>query len=358
MILDESFNPKRIKEFRDKFQKLDTIILEKMIYAMYLLEKMQNEGLDFIFKGGTALAILYNEPKRFSIDIDIMTERTIEELESCFDRIIKDSRFTNFILDEDRSYKKGIKKAHYFFVFNSNIEKKESHIMLDVIYVPNFYKKIITKPIKSIFLDTDDKDTMIKVPSFESITGDKLTVFAPSTSGYLYNQGLELQIMKQLFDIGYLFEEIKDIEEVAFVFSEKVKVLNEYFNLDFTQEKILDDIIQTCLLLSKRGVHLSGIENEKYNELVRGVDQMNNFLIKRPFHQDIAIDFSARVALIANKIFYKDFTQPESLDKEAKTAKYLIDNPKYNFLNKLKNLPGVRPLFYWYQFVKLNEKYE
>lgn len=358
MILDASFDPKRIKEFRDKFQKLDTIILEKMIYAMYLLEKMQSEGLDFIFKGGTSLAILYNNPKRFSIDIDIMTERSIEELESCLDRIIRDSRFTNFILDEDRSYKKGIKKAHYYLIFNSSIEKKESHIMLDVIYVPNFYKKIITKPIKSIFLDTDDNDTMIKVPSFESITGDKLTVFAPNTSGYLYNKGLELQIMKQLFDIGYLFEEIKDIEEVALVFFEKVKVLNEYFNLDFTQEKILDDIIQTCLLLSKRGVHLSDIENEKFNELVRGVDQMNNFLIKRPFHQDIAIDFSARVALIANKIFYKDFTQFEVFDEEAKTAKYIIENPKYIYLNKLKKLPGVKPLFYWYQFVKLTEKYE
>jgi len=230
--------------------------------------------------------------------------------------------------------------------------------MLDVIYVPNFYKNIILKPIKSIFIDTDDNDTMIKVPSFESITGDKLTVFAPNTSGYLYDQGLELQIMKQLFDLGYLFEEIKDIEEVAIVFSEKVKVLNKYFNLDFTQEKILDDIIQTCLLLSKRGVHVSGIENDKFNELVRGVDQMNNFLIKRPFYQDIAIDFSARVALVANKIFYKDFTQFESFDEEAKTVKYLIDNPKYNFLNKLKNLAGVKPLFYWHQFVKLIEKYE
>ena len=358
MILDESFNPKRIKEFRDKFQKLDTIILEKMVYAMYLLEKMQNEGLDFIFKGGTALAILYNEPKRFSIDIDIMTETSIDELESCLDRIIKDSRFNNYNLDEDRSYKNGIKKAHYYVTFISNIEKKESHIMLDVIYVPNFYKNIIMKPIKSIFLDIDDNDTMIKVPSFDSIMGDKLTVFAPNTSGYLYNRGLELQIMKQLFDVGYLFEEIKDFKEVALVFFEKVKVLNEYFNIDFTQEEILNDIIQTCLLLSKRGVHLSDIENEKFNELGRGIDQMNNFLIKKPFHQDIAIDFSARVALIANKIFHKDFTQFESFDEEAKTAKYLIDNPKYNFLNKLKNLPGVRPIFYWYQFVKLTEKYE
>jgi predicted nucleotidyltransferase component of viral defense system len=54
-----------------------------MIYALYLLEQLQLSGLDFIFKGGTSLILLMKEPKRFSVDIDIIVSPKIskEELE-------------------------------------------------------------------------------------------------------------------------------------------------------------------------------------------------------------------------------------------------------------------------------------
>ena len=32
-----------------------------------------NNGLDFIFKGGTSLVLLLNDLKRFSVDVDIIT---------------------------------------------------------------------------------------------------------------------------------------------------------------------------------------------------------------------------------------------------------------------------------------------
>jgi len=36
--------------------------MESMIYALYLLEQLQLTGLDFIFKGGTSLILLMEEP--------------------------------------------------------------------------------------------------------------------------------------------------------------------------------------------------------------------------------------------------------------------------------------------------------
>jgi predicted nucleotidyltransferase component of viral defense system len=47
---------------------------KKMIMALTLLENLRNSGLDFVFKGGTSLILLFKTPRRFSIDIDILLQ--------------------------------------------------------------------------------------------------------------------------------------------------------------------------------------------------------------------------------------------------------------------------------------------
>ena len=71
MIKVESLSAVWISEKRKKFSK-DPTIVEAMIYALYLLEHLRRTELEFIFKGGTSLVLLFNQPKRCSVDIDIM----------------------------------------------------------------------------------------------------------------------------------------------------------------------------------------------------------------------------------------------------------------------------------------------
>lgn len=52
----------------------DIQLLEETIGELYLVENLANEGLEFIFKGGTSLILLLNEIKKFSVDVDIITE--------------------------------------------------------------------------------------------------------------------------------------------------------------------------------------------------------------------------------------------------------------------------------------------
>lgn len=61
--------------------------------APYLLEQLQKNNLEFIFKGGTALILLFPEPKRFSIEIDIIISEKPKNIESIFDNIIQNSDF-------------------------------------------------------------------------------------------------------------------------------------------------------------------------------------------------------------------------------------------------------------------------
>jgi len=64
MINIKSLSADWISEKRNIYKK-DPSLMESMIHALYLLEQLKLSGLDFIFKGGTSLILLLEEPKRF-----------------------------------------------------------------------------------------------------------------------------------------------------------------------------------------------------------------------------------------------------------------------------------------------------
>lgn len=123
MISTESFTSEWIMSHRkdQRFAKINPPVLEKMIHALALLEKLVVNNLQFTFKGGTSLILLLPEPRRFSVDIDILTNHSQSELESIFDKAVKGGPFKSWELDAPRSYKTGVPKAHYFFYFDSTL---------------------------------------------------------------------------------------------------------------------------------------------------------------------------------------------------------------------------------------------
>ncbi|WP_299255237.1 nucleotidyl transferase AbiEii/AbiGii toxin family protein [uncultured Cytophaga sp.] len=224
MIDKVSLSEQWLEAKRIKYAK-DPSIIESMIYALYLLEQLKQTELDFIFKGGTSLLLLLEKPARFSVDIDIIVSPTIdkEKLESYLIKIAEGSSFIRMELDERRSYKIGVPKAHYKFIYKSNaptknknevIENPEREILLDVLFAENPYPVVIDKPIVTEWIKIDGETLLVKMPCVNSITGDKLTAYAPNTVGVPYQVGKEKEIIKQLFDISTLFELIDDIELV------------------------------------------------------------------------------------------------------------------------------------------------
>ena len=86
--------------------------MEKVIYALTLVEQLAQTDLSFTFKGGTSLLLILPEPKRFSIDVDIVTTECREKIEAVLTAICTQGIFTKFELDVFRSYKAGIPKAY------------------------------------------------------------------------------------------------------------------------------------------------------------------------------------------------------------------------------------------------------
>lgn len=72
MLASSNFEKGRIDELAGEYN-MDPLLLEKLLRALYLLEMLRSEGVEFIFKGGTALVLILSRPRRLSIDLDILT---------------------------------------------------------------------------------------------------------------------------------------------------------------------------------------------------------------------------------------------------------------------------------------------
>lgn len=111
---------------------IDLKSIEKVIRALLLLEGLSNSGLEFVFKGGTALMLLLGTTKRLSIDIDIIIPDKSTNLTDYLDKFITEKGFTRYEKQE-RTVQSDIEKEHFKMFFISALNGKESHILLDVL---------------------------------------------------------------------------------------------------------------------------------------------------------------------------------------------------------------------------------
>jgi predicted nucleotidyltransferase component of viral defense system len=365
MIKDKCFTEDWLDSFKKQpeHRRIDKIILEKMIYALHLLEHLQINGLDFVFKGGTSLLLLLNEGNRFSIDIDIICKTERKDLEAILDKVVEKSKFNLYSLDEHRSYKKGVPKAHYAFEFNSATNAKYSgKILLDVLIEESIYPQLIEKSIQTKWIETDG-NTMVTVPTIDAITGDKLTAFAPNTIGIPYFKGKQsfaMEICKQLFDLSKLFDQIENIEMVFESFQAFAKQEIIYRNnTNLSPKMVLQDTIDTCIIIAKRGAGNTN-EKEKFKLLQKGIRAFGTgFLMNGNFRIDDAVVATAKVAYLSAKLLVNDLSPIQPYSGQD-INDWNIENQDWNFLNKLKRQPDKSIFYYWYYTVQLltNDKDE
>jgi hypothetical protein len=345
MILTASFSSDWIYSHRSKkgFEKINPPLAEKMIHALALVESLAVSGLDFVFKGGTSLILLMPDAGRFSIDIDIITTVSRPRIEDVLKKICDGKPFISFTLNEQRSYKPGIPKAHYSMLYTSGLTSKQDHILLDILFDEHPYPYLLEKPVVTEWLQTDERVIPVKMPTHESITGDKLTAFAPNTTGIPYKRGKELEIIKQLHDLGRLYHEIKDISIVKSAFDNTVEKEIIYRGNTCTREDVIQDIIQTGLLIARREKNKEQVEVSNFKEIQTGLLQFKAYQMSSFFRIDEAIVSAAKAALMAAKVKIAATGKVELFNAENKKQDYLIPNPDFNFLNKLP----AEALFYW-----------
>lgn len=366
MINDKCFMKEWIESFKQikEHKSIQAPILEKMIHALHLLGVLKMSGLDFVFKGGTSLVLLLQEGNRFSIDIDIVTTASRATLEQVLQNAAADPHFNKVDLDAKRSYKTtGVPKAHYVLEFTSVYDKELGKLLLDILFGQATYPVIIQTALTTKWIETTQPIT-IATPDINSITGDKLTAFAPNTTGIPYYKGEDsfaMEIAKQMYDLGKLFLLITNVETVYDSFHAFAKeqigyrMSDEAFKQkELTPEKVLHDIIDTSLMVARREGNKKEPHKTQFADMDRGIRSFGaNFLMAGNFRIEDAIVTTARVAHLAAKLLANDKT-PITYYAGQDIQSLNIEDPGWNFLNKLKRQPDKSSFYYWHQTLILN----
>lgn len=354
MIEIKSITLEWIEQVSKSNRNADKILVEKVIRALLLLEGLVKQSIPFIFKGGTALMLHLDSSKRLSIDIDIVMSDKPENLETLLEKSALEQGFLR-VEHQKRNINSKLVKAHYKFYYAPlhRTIPGEEYVLLDILFEEIQYKNLVNLKIESIFLPPSNSPLFVKVPSIDDLMGDKLTAYAPNTTGIPYFKGtdsMSMEIVKQLYDIGSLFEYVSDIETVKNTFSRFAIAELSYREMDnLTENDVLDDIYQTSLCIVLRGKEGRG----NYDQLQKGIQRISRFIFSENFHIERAILYASKAAYLASAIKNNSKTI-EKFTKTEEMNNWFIDAPLSTKLNKLKKT-NPEAFFYWFKIFELEK---
>jgi len=348
-----------LNQVSKQHRSADKILAEKVIRALLLLEGLAKQKLSFVFKGGTALMLHFNSTRRLSIDIDIILPNDSnsfrnKDLESVLDAIIKEQGFLRKEL-QHRSTTSKIKKEHYKFFYTPlhKTNKDEEYVLLDILFEEVNYVNLISLPIQSDFVPMIDKPLSVNVPSLEDILGDKLTAFAPNSTGIPYfkkDDSMSMEIIKQLYDIGNLFDTVTDLDIIKTTFYRFAKTQIDYRNSEgISENDVLEDIYQTALCIVSRGTDGKG----DFEELQNGIERISRFIFSESYHIEKAIAHASKAAYLSTLI-HLNAKKIAKFENPLQLKDWQIDEPLNSKLNKLKK-SNPEAFFYWYKIYELKK---
>jgi hypothetical protein len=335
-----------------KNRNADKILVEKVIRAFQLLEGLIKARIPFVFKGGTALMLQLSHPNRLSIDIDIILSEELDHLSDILNRVAQEQGF----LRQERQFRttaSAIRKQHYKFFFTPlhKTNRQEEFVLLDILYEKVNYGKLLTLPVTNSFLPEDTSPLMVVVPCPEDILGDKLTAFAPNTTGIPYfreHDSMSMEIIKQLYDIGRSMENISDVEILKGTFRKFAETELLYRgDKRISVEDVLEDIYQTALCIVTRGSDGNG----DFGQIQSGIRRITGFIISQAYHIEKAITDASIAAWLSTMIRF-DGKSFEKFKDPAQIKDWTIAEPYNTKLNRLKK-SNPEAFHYWYKIAEL-----
>ena len=283
---------------------------------------------------------------RLSIDIDIICPPGTDIEEYLKD--YKDFGFEDFKVIERQQRGIKIPKSHskfyYQVSYKDGLDMRES-ILLDVLNEDCHYNNVLTIPISNPFVMFVGSPNMVKIPSVEDVLGDKLTAFAPNTTGIPYYKNgndMGMEIIKQVYDIARLFEKLDDLPTSGRTFKKIAEIELQYRNLDNNLNIIYEDIRNTALCLATHGHEGKG----EFELLQRGLTRIKNFMFDNKYILSECVRDAAIAAYVATLI-EKGKRSFERYNGNPRSIENFKINPKLtNRLNRLKRFEP-EAYFYW-----------
>ena len=336
MITKENYSEEHIRQIQNDSRR-DPLLIERTLFAFGLLEALTKVGLPFTFKGGTSLMLLLPHPMRLSTDIDIVVDPDTD-----IDAYIEKAKVIFPFIDggeQERTQKGNIEKRHFKFIYDSHINAPDTlYILLDVLLEDNHYQKTTKKEIRNDILLTEGENLTVDIPTIDCILGDKLTAFAPHTTGIGFGKK-NLEVMKQFFDVSTLIDESTEFDCVLKTYRKISKSESAYREIECTPQKALMDTISAALCIGSRGKVLA----EDFPNYLDGADRVKNHIFAKGFSMEKAARMAPKVAYMAASLLtetpFERITDPGEFLQE----KLTIDD-----FMKLRNLKKADPVGYGY----------
>lgn len=343
MILLDTLSAEWLKSVSSKLGKVDISLLEKAVRALFLAEQLKVNNLTFVFKGGTSLLLHLEKPLRFSIDVDIITSDDKAALIKVMDAVVETSAFTRWEADE-RTLRKDLPVDHYKFFYKSQFPSPtaENYVLLDVLYQNPLPAWVEQKAMQHPWLKTDGAPVQLTLSSVGGLLGDKLTAFAPTTTGILYSKNRPVEIIKQLFDIGCLYNLVENLTETQTAFQAVAAEELKYRGLGLTAAEVLDDAFQAALTICDRNQ-----KDPNFLHLAKGIHNIKPHIFYRFVIEDATV--SAAKVMLLSTLLRQDFKAvPQKFGAAREVIDWLIPTTDYNRFNKLKKT-NPEAFFYIYK---------
>lgn len=304
----ENFTHTHVESLYSEGLVSSKVNLEKAIFSLEYVAQLQDAGLDFMFKGGSAVQILLGDRwNRLSVDVDICTDASEEELREALEAIKRRFDGRGFTYSARRDEILGTVPFLSFRVTTPPITERGRVILLDAMGLkPRFATR--KTPLRSFYYDSP---VVVTTPTIGAILGDKLSTIGPTTVGRAMRDSRNgLEYAKHFYDINHLSYAEPDPEECANAYSESVCIQSRIRRRDFTVDECVEDSIFSCqvaclpqTLRANAFDRLDPDERERarteYEILRKGLRGFQPFLVKGvSYTWDQLREYASRTALL------------------------------------------------------------
>lgn len=268
----ENYDPDKVNVLRGQKRIRGIANLEKAIFSLEYVAQVKDHGLDFVFKGGSAVQILLgDEWNRLSVDADICANTTKEELLEILGSINMKFGGDYYSFTERNTSVAGPFVSYR--IRTPIITDIQRSILLDVQLVTPNYTTQETK-LESFFFKSD---ISVKTPTIASILGDKLSVIGPNTSGRTLDSSQNgLEYAKHFYDINSLTKLPTKFNETKETYLDIVKKQSKIREEEFQYEDCIADALFTCNIASLPQGYGSALISSSTIEKERGISEFEN----------------------------------------------------------------------------------
>jgi hypothetical protein len=250
-----------------------SVLAEQAVHCLELVAELASCGLSFQFKGGNSLLLILGEPKRFSIDVDVASDKPREEIEAALDQIV--AKFGVFTKWERRQHKTKpwLPLSSYHLYYNSVFDDApaDANIMFDVQMRRSPYKTEFKEVCCGGLYKSSAKT---ELPLTSSIAADKLLTLGPSTLGIPVGRGKEAQRLKHVYDVSRVSATLPDVSDMREVFR---LCLQQENDLQETTHSVMDIVKDTLSFLFTTARHTAMPESSDIPVLSENIKGLKPF---------------------------------------------------------------------------------